>query len=248
MQAAGVVTANLDGKGIVEAERRQDRKLKLLLVFLFHLVVHGGGIFERRLLEDGGEGGAGVLGVNINSARQHGLLADVGAGQIEAALHLEVSLRLNLLGNQFAEDELLRKIFGADYYHVLPGRAAAGQEGQAEDGGGESALHAGRRCFSRRPRPKSASRARIAAGTAPARMTTLFTMAKPRKMNSPSPPAPMAAAMVASPTEITVATRTPAMITLRASGSSTCHKSCRPVMPMPRPASTTARSTPMMPT
>ena len=38
------------------------------------------------------------------------------------------------------------------------------------------------------------------------------------------PPAPMAAAMVARPMEITVATRTPAMMTPSASGNSTCHK------------------------
>ena len=49
----------------------------------------------------------------------------------------------------------------------------------------------------------------------------LFTVAMPRKMNTPSPPAPMAAAMVAPPTEITVATRSPAIRLGRARGIST---------------------------
>ena len=40
-------------------------------------------------------------------------------------------------------------------------------------------------------------------------------------MYSPSPPAPIAAAIVAVPTPMTVATRTPAMIDGSASGSST---------------------------
>lgn len=45
---------------------------------------------------------------------------------------------------------------------------------------------------------------------APARMTMLLTMATPRKMNTPSPPAPIAAAIVATPIQMIVATRTPA--------------------------------------
>jgi len=75
--------------------------------------------------------------------------------------------------------------------------------------------------FSSQPNVTSASKASTAAGIAPARITSLSTIEIPRKMYSPSPPAPMAAAIVASPTEITVATRTPAMMTPNANGSST---------------------------
>ena len=42
---------------------------------------------------------------------------------------------------------------------------------------------------------------------APERMTLLFTMAMPRKMGSPRPPAPMRAAKVAVPMLITVDVR-----------------------------------------
>ena len=70
----------------------------------------------------------------------------------------------------------------------------------------------------------------------------LSTIDNPRKMYSPSPPAPMAAAIVAVPTPITVATRRPATIDGSASGSSTMNNSCRGVMPMATPASTTAGS------
>src|SRR5207302_6987872 len=97
--------------------------------------------------------------------------------------------------------------------------------------------------FSNQPKPKSAASARSAAGMAPARITWSFTMASPRKINSPRPPAPIAAAIVASPTEITVATRTPAMMTPIANGSSTFRSNWRSVSPSPRPASTTAGST-----
>ena len=81
-----------------------------------------------------------------------------------------------------------------------------------------------------------------AAGMAPARMTVLSTIARPRKMYSPSPPAPIAAATVAVPTPITVATRIPDTICGNASGSSTIVKSCRGVMPIAVPASMIARS------
>ena len=72
-------------------------------------------------------------------------------------------------------------------------------------------------------------------------------MATPRKMKTPSPPAPMAAAMVATPMEMTMATRTPARITPIDSGSSTCQRICAGVMPMPRADSRTAGSTPAIP-
>ena len=48
---------------------------------------------------------------------------------------------------------------------------------------------------------------------APARTRELSTEATPRKMSSPRPPAPMAAAMVATPTQVTVAVRRPARMT-----------------------------------
>jgi hypothetical protein len=78
-------------------------------------------------------------------------------------------------------------------------------------------------------------------------MSVSSTTATPRKMYTPSPPAPMAAAMVAVPTLTTVATRTPARITPKPSGNSTCVSSCQSVMPIPRPASRTAGSTPAIP-
>ena len=74
-----------------------------------------------------------------------------------------------------------------------------------------------------------------------------FTIATPRKMYTPKPPAPIAAAIVAVPTLTTVATRTPASITPKPSGSSTSVKSCQSVIPIPRPASRTAGSTPAIP-
>ncbi len=85
--------------------------------------------------------------------------------------------------------------------------------------------------------------ASTAAGIAPARIIVVSTIERPRKMYSPSPPAPIAAAIVAVPTPTTAATRTPATIDGSASGSSTIHSNWRDVMPIATPASMTARST-----
>src|SRR3982074_3356309 len=63
----------------------------------------------------------------------------------------------------------------------------------------ESEAHAILRRRSTQLRTISATMARRAAGIAPARMTASLTMATPRKMKVPSPPAPIAAAVVAHP-------------------------------------------------
>ncbi len=67
-------------------------------------------------------------------------------------------------------------------------------------GGGHKGFHdCGVSLRSSAPSRKSAAMASSAAGMAPARITELLTMATPRKMKTPRPPAPMAAAMVATP-------------------------------------------------
>ena len=67
---------------------------------------------------------------------------------------------------------------------------------------------------------------------APARIVVVSTIDSPRKMYSPRPPAPIAAAIVGVPTPMTVATRTPATIDGSASGNSTRNSSCRGVIPI----------------
>ena len=65
----------------------------------------------------------------------------------------------------------------------------------------------GRNRRSSTPSTKSAASASSAAGIAPARINWSFTIASPRKINSPKPPAPTAAAIVAIPIVSTVAIR-----------------------------------------
>ncbi len=53
-------------------------------------------------------------------------MADVAAGQVETALDREMGFVFDLLGDQFAQDELLGKVLGADDDAILAGGAAGG--------------------------------------------------------------------------------------------------------------------------
>src|ERR1700730_14417555 len=117
-----------------------------------------------------------------------------------------------MLRDDFAEDHLFGEILGSDDDAML-GRAARQQQKCAQ---------AAENRFSIQPNPPSDSSARTAAGTAPASICVVSTDAIPRKMKTPSPPPPMAAAIVAVPTVVTVAMRTPARMVGAARRSATC--------------------------
>ncbi len=70
---------------------------------------------------------------------------------------------------------------------------------------------------------------------------------KPAVMNRPSPGPAMIAAMVAVAMTWAVAMRSPATTSGTASGSSTRKRTCGPVRPIPRAASTRSASTARMP-
>ena len=57
-------------------------------------------------------------------------MADVASGEVETALHREMSLVFDLLGDDFAEDELFGEILGADYDAIRARRAAGGEKEQ----------------------------------------------------------------------------------------------------------------------
>src|ERR1019366_7846492 len=132
-----------------------------------------------------------------------------GSGrEIETPFHFQVGVRLDLLRHEFAQNERLGKVLGANYDAIrMGGRTSRKQQSHHGQHEGEKTRvmgpHRGRRRLSNHPTLRSANSARTAAGIAPARMTRLSTIARPRKMNSPRPPAPIAAAIVASPTEMT---------------------------------------------
>ena len=105
----------------------------------------------------------------------------------------------------------------------------------------------GRSTRSSVPSAPSHASAKRAAGTAPSKINRGSASDTPRNRNVPSPFAPIAAAIVAIPTAATVAIRIPPRMTGAASGSSTSHSRCPPVIPIPTAASRTPRSIPCSP-
>src|SRR3977135_1075568 len=145
-----------------------------------------------------------------------------------------------MLSHDLAEDHLLGEILRADRDRAFLGTANDPARPQPDDQTGDNLC-------STHSSPRSAANAITAAGSAPARSSVVSTDARPRKINTPSPPPPMAAAIVAVPIGVTVAIRRPARIVLTPSGSSTSQRSCRPVMPMAIADSRTLDSTFRMP-
>src|SRR3984885_863593 len=181
-----VVTPNFHRKRIVESERRAHGKAKVGFIFAFHPLIHSSAITGDFLFQDGRERGAGVFGIDIYAPRQHGLLADVSSGQIEAAVDFQQRARLDHLSEKFAEHQRLGEVLGANYDAVCtrwrtrrneqsdknckrrnssPRMQSAAKQSVAIP------FHRGCRRLSSHPKPKSAVSASTAAGIAPARMS-----------------------------------------------------------------------------
>ena len=114
VQAACFLTTDFHRKGIVEAESGSQRESQSLLIFTLHTLVNPGALTLRLLFQNGGQGGARVFRINIDSTRQDSLMADVGSGEVKAAFYLEGSVGFHLLRHELAQHQRLSKILGAD--------------------------------------------------------------------------------------------------------------------------------------
>jgi hypothetical protein len=124
------------GKGVFEAERGSDCDLVAGRVEAPNGKENSIGIAIERLFQDGGEGGAGVFDVGIDATGDERLVADVTAGEVEAALDLKVRSGFDLLGEQFAEDDLFGEVLGADHGMIGAGRGTTEEkEEEASDDG-----------------------------------------------------------------------------------------------------------------
>src|SRR4029077_19281689 len=134
-----------------------------------------------------------------------GLVANERAAKMQSALDWYLSSPLDLLRHDLGEQVGLGEVLGADDDSIVLGATQQHERHQ------EHAFHRCRQTSLRSTRPStaSASSASSAAGIAPARISVSSTVATPRKMYTPSPPAPIAAAIVAMPTLTTGATATP---------------------------------------
>src|SRR6185437_11475153 len=116
----------------------------------------------------------------VDPSREYGLLTDECPSKIETAFHRQTRCGLDLLGDEFAENQLFGKILGANDDHVVSRRETRGCHQARQDherkqrfqaAAGRRGTHRGVNRFSSWPSVKSASRAKSAAGMAPARIT-----------------------------------------------------------------------------
>jgi len=127
VQTAGIVSADDHGEGVVETQWRADGGVVALRVEAADGVVDLLRIAVYRLLENSGERCSGVFDIGVDASGDEGLVADVGPGEIEAALDREVGLGFDFLREKLAEDDLLGEIFGSDDGMVGAWRSARGE-------------------------------------------------------------------------------------------------------------------------
>src|SRR5262249_37799642 len=150
------------------------------------------GFRNGRLLEDRGERRPSIFGIKVDLAIEQRLVSKKSSSKIETPLHFHFEAMLQMLRGNLPENNLFREVLRCAPDGALRVRASASARPQQRD-------QARANFRSIHPRPPSASSARSAAGTAPARICVESTEATPRKINTPSPPAPIAAAIVAVP-------------------------------------------------
>ena len=90
------------------------------------------GIAGRLRLQDRGQCRAGVFGIDVDASAENGLVADVAACEVKASFHRQMSFVFDLLGDDFAENQLFGEVFGADDDAVGP-RWTAGAESSARE-------------------------------------------------------------------------------------------------------------------
>src|SRR6266550_3535854 len=128
-----VVAPNHHGKRVVEPKRRTQGEPEPVLIALFHSAVDLRLVAAWRLFENGGEGSAGVLGIKINSSSQDCLMAYESSRQVETALDLQMSARLDDLREHLAKNKLLSEILAADDNSIFVAGATEKGEEEHED-------------------------------------------------------------------------------------------------------------------
>src|ERR1700686_1508235 len=114
VKAPRVLATNCDSKSVVEAKRMAEGQVGPALIFGFDAIVNRFSIRPGGFLQYGRECGAGVFGIDVNASGENALVRDVSAAQIETTLDRELRFVLDLLRDEFAEDDLLGEVFATD--------------------------------------------------------------------------------------------------------------------------------------
>jgi hypothetical protein len=128
VEVPSVVAADNHGERIFEAEGFGDFEVEALSIELPDAVVGGGGIASGRLAEDGGQGGAGVLDVEVKLAGQESFVDKEGTAKVGFADDGNTGTRFDMLREKLGEDDLFSEEFGADGDARLLWRTARGKK------------------------------------------------------------------------------------------------------------------------
>jgi hypothetical protein len=114
MEALGVFTADDHGESVLETEWLGDFEIESLGVALLDATVDvvrvGGGGF----VEDCGQGGAGVLDIEVEVAGEERFLTEECAAEIGFAFDVNAGASFDVLGEELGEYDLFGEKFGTD--------------------------------------------------------------------------------------------------------------------------------------
>jgi hypothetical protein len=128
MEMLGVVATNDHGKRVFEAEGFGNFEVEALGIELFDAIVDGRGIAGRRLVEDGGEGGAGVFDIKVELACLESFVDKERAAEVGLADDGDAGAGFDVLSEEFGEDNLFGEELGADGDSGLWRFVASGKE------------------------------------------------------------------------------------------------------------------------
>ena len=82
------------------------------------------------MLENRGQSGARVFGINVDASGENALVGDVCSAEIETSLDRKMSFVFDLLGDEFSEDDLLGEVLATD--DDAGAVRTAGEKGECE--------------------------------------------------------------------------------------------------------------------
>src|SRR6266478_5391584 len=110
VELRGIITAHHHGERIIESERRHHFHTKSRTILVLYAMKYRRRIGLRRFMQDRGESRACVFGIKIDFPGDERLMTQQSATEINAPLHMQRRMCLNLLREQLRQDNLLGEV------------------------------------------------------------------------------------------------------------------------------------------
>src|SRR6266581_2399034 len=133
VQLPCVFAANDHRKSVIKSKRGTERQAEPAFITLLHPTINFLFISARRFFENGGQSGARVLRIEVDSSRKNCLMTDESPRQIKTALDFQMSTRFDNLREHLAENQLLSKILTANDDAISIAGATQDRQKENED-------------------------------------------------------------------------------------------------------------------